>query len=242
MSDEKTPLMSRGITGRDALRGVISIAILAILCVCYWFALPAVQSPIIPRAPGGKDGPWVVRPILAVHFVAVAVLAAVTLPLITWPLWRIWKREDVALGTQFQPFQGQTGTYALLVVKASLLLAVYAVGLLFYLFSWTFIGPSGIEECLPWTTLHFSFQDISSLETIPSGERDESISKDGPRYTVKFKGGRSIEMSEENEGTTLDELTAMATFIAERSGRSWVRWSDGVPVEPNNKALRRPRE
>lgn len=229
MSGTETPVMSRGFTRVDATRAFISIAILAIVSVGYWFILPAVQSLIIPSAPGGKNGPWVLRPILAFHFGAVVMMAAVTLPLITRPLWKVWTREDAASGTRYDPFRGQPIKRALLIVKALMLLVIYAAGLLFYLLSWTVIGPDGIEQHLPWTTLNHSYQDISSLETIPSGEWSDSVSKDGPWYSVKFRGGRSITLSEDNEGTTLDELTAMTAFIAERSGRAWVRRSDSRP-------------
>jgi hypothetical protein len=229
MSNAETPVVPRGFTKVDAKRAFISVAILAIVSVCYWFALPAVQSLIIPSAPSGRYGPWVLRPILAFHFGAVVVMAAVTLPLITWPLWRVWAREDAASGTRYDPFQGRRIKHALLIVKSLLLLVLYAAALLFYLFSWEFIGPDGIEERLPWTTLNHSYQDISSLETIPAGQRSESISKDGPWYSVKFKGGRSITLSDDNEGITFEELTAMTAFIADRSGLVWERRRDARP-------------
>lgn len=226
MSDAKTPVRSRGFTRVDATRAFISVVILAIVSVCYWFTLPALQSLIVPSVPGGRNGPWVLRPILAFHFGAVVVMASVTVPLITWPLWKVWAREDATLGTRYDPFQGRPVKRALLVVKSLLLLAIYAAALLFYLLSWEVIGPQGIEQRLPWTTLNHSFQDISSLETIPNGERSESIRQDGPWYSVKFKGGRSFTLSEDNEGTTHEELTAMTAFIAERSGLVWARRSD----------------
>jgi hypothetical protein len=194
--------------------------------VCYWFALPAIQSLIIPNALGGRIGPWVVRPILAFHFGAMAVMAAVALPLIGRPIEKLWAREDAALGTRYDPFHGRRVKRGLFFVKAFLLLVIYASALVFYLLSWTKIGPDGIEEHLPWTTLTLSFQDIVSLETIPEGERSESITQNGPWYSIRFKSGRSISLSDDNEGTTPDELRAMTTYIADRSGLRWTRRSD----------------
>jgi len=226
MSDAETPTIPRRFSGIDAKRAFINGALLAVVALCYWFILPVIQSLIIPNAPGGRNGPWVVRPILAFHFGAMAVMAAVTLSLISRPLQRVWAREDSALGTRYDPFHGQTVNRGLFAVKVFLLLAIYASALVFYLFSWTKIGPDGIEERLPWTTRNYSFQDIVSLETIPDGERSESITQNGPWYSIEFKSGRSITLSDDNEGSMLDELRAMTAYIADHSGQRWVRRSD----------------
>ena len=97
---------------------------------------------------------------------------------------------------------------------------------MFYLLSWETVGPDGIEQHLPWTTLHHSFQDVSALETIPNSERSDALKQNGPWYSVKLRSGRSITWSLDNEGMTHDELTAMATFVARRSGLAWARRSD----------------
>jgi hypothetical protein len=99
MSDAETPTIPRRFSGIDAKRAFINGALLAVVALCYWFILPVIQSLIIPNAPGGRNGPWVVRPILAFHFGAMAVMAAVTLSLISRPLQRVWAREDSALKT-----------------------------------------------------------------------------------------------------------------------------------------------
>jgi hypothetical protein len=226
MSDTETPTMSRGFSKVDGKRAFIILVIVAIASVCYWFILPAIQALIIPNAPGGPNGPWVVRPIMAIHFCAVAVMAAVTVPFILRPIQRVWARQDAALGSRHDPFHGRPLMRVLFFVKGFLLLAVYASALVFYLFSWTIIGPNGIQQSLPWTTLNHSFQDIVSLETIPDGERSESITQNGPWYSIKLKSGRFISLSDANEGCTRDELSAMTTFIADRSGLAWARRSD----------------
>jgi hypothetical protein len=117
----------------------------------------------------------------------------------------------------------------LLVFKGLLLGVVYAAALVFYLFSWTVLGPDGIEERLPWTTFNHSFQDVGSLEMIPDGERSDSIKQNGPWYSINFKSGRSITLSDDIEGSTRTELSAMAAFIADRSGLAWARRSDARP-------------
>jgi len=226
MPDSEAPVVSRGFTTVDAKRAFVLVVILALVSVSYWFALPIVQSLILPSAPGGSSGPWVVRPILAFRFAAVVTMAAVTFPLITGPLRRVWAREDAALGTQYVPFRNRPFKRAGLYVKGILFGVIYAAGLLFYLLSWDVIGPNGIEEHLPWSALHHSYQDISSLETIPDSQWSESAKKDGPWYSVHCKDGRSIDLSDDNEGITRDELTAMTTFIAERAGLDWTRRSD----------------
>lgn len=226
MADSSTPRSLRRFSRLDAKRAFIFLAMLAIVGVCYWFLLPAVQSLIIPPAPGGDKGPWVVRPILAFHFGAVAVMAAATLPFLMTPLRRIWARQDAALGTRCDPLHDRPGKRVLLFIQGLLLLVFCAAALFFYLFSWTFIAPDGIGERLPWTVLNHSFQEIVSLETIPDGMRSESIKQDGPWYSVRFWNGRSLTLSEENEGTTLDELRAITAYIADRSGVVWARRID----------------
>ena len=226
MPDIDTPAISRSFSRVDARRAVIGIAIFVAVGACYWFLLPGIQSRIIPDAPGGTNGPWVLRPIFAVHFGAVAVMTTLTMPFIAGPLRRKWQHEDAALGSRYDPFAGQSVKNVLFLLKGTVLILVYTSALMFYLLSWVTIGSDGIEQHLPWTTLHHSFQDIESLETIPDGERSESIKQNGPWYSVKLQSGRDITWSLENEGITQDELTAMAAFVADRSGLAWERRRD----------------
>jgi hypothetical protein len=226
MPDIDTPAISRNFSRADGKRAIIGIAIFVAVGVCYWFMLPGIQSKIIPDAAGGTNGPWVLRPIFAFHFGAVAVMATVTLPFIAGPLKRKWKHEDAALGSRYDPFAGRPFKRVLFVLQGIILIIVYAAALMFYLMSWETIGPDGIEQHLPWTTLHHSFQDIESLETIPDGERSDSLKQNGPWYSVNLQGGRNITWSLDNEGITQDELTAMTTFVANRSGLAWARRSD----------------
>lgn len=224
--DRGTPAILRSFSRADVKRAGIRLAIFGVVCVCYWFILPGIQSQIIPDAPGGTNGPWVLRPIFAFRFGAMAVMASVTLPIIVGLLERRWKHGDAASGSGYDPFAGRPVERALFVFKGVLLLIIYAAALMFYLLSWETIGPDGMERHLPWTTLHHSFQDIASLETIPDGERSDSLKQNGPWYSINLRSGRSMTWSLDNEGITQDELTAITTFVARRSGLAWVRRSD----------------
>jgi len=226
MPETDAPAISRSFSRTDGKRAIISVAILLVVGTCYWFMLPLIQSTIVPDAPGGASGPWVLRPILAFHFGAAAVMASLTVPLIAGPLKRRWQHEDAATGSRYDPLAGRPVARGLFVFKGMLLLIVYAGALMFYLLSWQTVGPDGIEQHLPWSTLHHSFDDIASLETIPDGERSDSLKQNGPWYSIRLRSGRSITWSLENEGTTQDELAAMAAFVARRSGLAWARRSD----------------
>jgi hypothetical protein len=221
MPDTNTPAVSRGFGRTDGKRGIVAAAILLGSVACYWLVLPLIQSMIIPRAPGGANGPWVVRPEGPLRICAAAVLACVTVPFLAGPLKRKWDNEDAASGSRYDPLAGRPVKRALFVLKAIVLLTVWGAGLMFYLLSWETIGPDGMKEHLPWATLRHPFQDVASLETIPEGLRSDTLGKDGPWYAVKLRSGRTMTWSLDNEGMTRDELAAMTTFVAQRSGMAW---------------------
>jgi hypothetical protein len=229
MHDADLPVTSRNFSRVDARRAFSFLGTLVFVGAGYWFILPALQSQIIPNAPGGAAGPWVVRPILAFHAGAAAVLACLTVPLILGPVQKQWKREDAALSTRYDPFRGQPAARAAIMIKGGLLFLIYGCAFAFYLFSWTIIGPDGVEERLPWGKRKHAFQDINSLEAIPDGQRSDSIAQNGPWYSLTFQRGGSITLSHDNEGTTPAELTAMTSHIAKRSGLVWRRRADVRP-------------
>ena len=226
MPDTNTPAVSREFSSTDGKRGIVGAAILLGAVACYWLVLPVIQSMIIPRAAGGADGTWVVRPEGPLRVCAAAVMACVTVPFLARPLKRKWANEDAVSGSRYDPLAGRPVKRALFVLKAIVLLIVWGAGLMLYLFSWETIGPNGIEQHLPWTTLRHSFGDIASLETIPEGRRSDTLGKDGPWYAVRLRSGRSMTWSLDNEGMTRDELTAVTTFVAQRSGLEWMIRSD----------------
>jgi hypothetical protein len=187
----------------------------------YWFVLPAIQSRMIPNSNGAEDGPWVIRTIFAIRACAVAVLTCVTTPVILSPLRKAWAREDIELGTLYDPFRDRPIKRTLFFLQGALLLSIYASALVFYLFSWTTIHSDGIDQRLPWTTLHHSFQDIETLETIPEGKRSDSLVQNGPWYSIMFRSGRYVTFSLDNEGLDTNQLREITAFIAKQSGISW---------------------
>lgn len=226
VSYPSSPLAPRTFGRMDGTRLVITLAMLSGLAVGYWLLLPGIQSLIVPAAPGGANGPWVIRPILAFHFGAVAVLTAVTLPALLTPLQQRWSRLDAEAGTRYDPFRDRPASRFGLLLKAGLLLVIYAASLLFYLFSWTTVGPGGIEQQLPWGRRSYTYQQVATLETIPEGMRSEALRQNGPWYHLEFRDGLHTNWSLDNEGLTPDDLTAVTAYVSARTGLPWSRRSD----------------
>jgi hypothetical protein len=189
--------------------------------VYYWFALGAVQSLIIPSGPGGRFGPWVVRPSPYVHFIAVMCMAMATFMLVTW------LREGERMRARGD------GTLFRLLLSTTLLSAGL---LLWHLSVWEFIGPDGIEQRLPWTMEKHSYQDISSLELRPEFPLPHGIylTTDRLSYSITFKDGSSMTLTNNSEDITSEEWRAMIDFIAKRSGLVWKR-----PEEEVERAIRK---
>lgn len=213
----------------DAYRCIVILAVVGAVSACYWFVLPLFQSLFIAEALGSSDGSWVVRPTTACRYGAMATMAIVTCPFLLRPFQRAWAREDAESETRFDFFHDRPQKRRLLIVKGFLGFAVYASGLVFYLSSWTTIDVEGIQERMPWGRLNHSFQEIASLETVPDGERSESLVQNGPWYSINLKSGRRIWMSLDNEGSDRETLQSLADFIARRSGLTWVRRRDSRP-------------
>lgn len=226
MSQPVIPTATRDFSRPDAKRRFLTLACFACVGACNWLLLQLIQSQVIPKGVGGDNGPWVIRPILAFHFGAMAVMTAVSLPIFLAPLQRRWKREDTEAGTRYDPFTDQPLKQIRFIVASLLLLLVYGASLLFYLFSWTTIGPEGIVEHLPWGTLNHSFTDVVSLENIPDGMRSAKLQQDGPWYSINLRSGRSIRLSLDNEGLSSKDLMAVTEFVAARSRLAWAKRTD----------------
>jgi hypothetical protein len=214
---------------RDAARALVSLLTLAAIFAACYLVFPTIQCLIVPAAPAGKTGPWVIPPILAFHFGACAVATVALMPLVLTPLWRRWRAEDAAEGTKFDPFHNRPVTRVWLYVKGMVLAAIYLISLIFYLLSWTVVGPGGVEEHLPWGVKQHAFDKIVSLTMIPEGFRVDSLKKNGPWYQVRFEDGRRVTFGADNEGISKLELAATAHFIGLRAGRSWQVPSDARP-------------
>jgi len=226
MSQPVIPTATRDFSRPDAKRMFLTLACFVCVGACNWLLLQLIQSQVIPKGVGGDNGPWVIRPILAFHFGAMAIMTAVSLLILLAPLQRKWKREDTAAGTRYDPFTDQPLKQIRFIVASLLLLIVYGASLLFYLFSWTTIGPKGIVEHLPWGTLNHPFTDIASLECIPDGMRSATLQQDGPWYSINLRSGRSIRLSLDNEGLTSKDLIAVKEFVAARTRLAWAKRTD----------------
>jgi hypothetical protein len=213
----------------DAGRGAIVLVLLAVVFATWFFLLPWIQAAILPTAPGGSTGPWVIRPIVAVHFCACAILSAVTLPLLMTRLRIRWNAADAAAGTRFDPFRNRLGGKVGIFVAGGALLLIYAAALLLYLRCWDEVGPAGIQGRMPWGRKCHSFDQITSLKMIPSGMHSDGVARDGPWRRVVFVDGHTFIFGHENEGCSEAEVSAIARFIAERSGHAWRALADAGP-------------
>jgi hypothetical protein len=116
----------------------------------------------------------------------------------------------------------------MMLLGTGVLAITYAVPLVFYLFSWSVVGPAGIEEHLPWGRRSYSFDQIAFLETIPSGMHSSKVPGDGPWYFVRFVDGRTFGFGDE-EGCSEADFSTIATFIAGQSGQAWRVRPDAQP-------------
>ena len=202
-------------------RMLVTFGLMVAFFAASFFLLPLIQSWILPKAPGGISGPWIVRPIIASHFCACAIITAVSAAVVLRPIARRWRAADAERGIQFDPFNGRPAAKIALYTKGILLLMIYGFSLVAYLLSWTAVGPEGIEEHLPWGTRKYSYHRIVALQSIPRGFRSDAPVKNGPWNCVKFDDGREVTLSHDNEGLTPAELDSIAAFIADRAGHHW---------------------
>ena len=213
----------------DAGRSVVVLALLAVVFSAWFFLLPWIQAAVLPTATGGPQGPWVLRPIIAVRFCASAFLSALSLPFLMKRFGRRWNAADAAVGTRYDPFRGRPGGLAMMLLAGSALALIYGVALLFYVCSWTVVGPAGIEERLPWGRRSHSFDQIASLEMIPGGMHSDEVARDGPWHRIVFVDDRNFTFGNGNEGCSEAEISAIATFIAKQSRQTWRVRPDAKP-------------
>jgi hypothetical protein len=228
-------LPPRKFSRADFGRSAIALPLLAIAFAAWFFVLPCIQATILPSAPGGMAGPWVLRPIIAARFCATAFLAAITMPLFMVPLSKRWRAKDAELGSRYDPFRNRPFGKARIFLAGGALALIYAAALLAYVSCWDDIGPAGIVDRLPWVTKKHGFDQIASLETIPAGMHSDGVARDGPWYRINFTDGGNFTFGHENEGCSDDDISAIAKFIAERSKQAW-------QVRPDVKRNRRPWE
>lgn len=202
--------------------GVIVLAALAPVFTAWYFVLPYIQKAVIPTAPGGTTGPWVVRPIAADHYVACAAFTAASMGFIMLVRAPFRKRRNAvgtAAGTGHVSFYRQPFAKTKVFIANFAMVVVLASMVTFYFRSWTVFEPGGIEVQSPWGYKKYSYDQIKSLETVPDGFRSGPTA--GPSYTITLDHGLVINLSLRNEGCSKTDLSAIAAFIAEQSKRTW---------------------
>lgn len=199
------------------VRFCIVLVLLPVSFITYFFALPVIQSIVVPYAPGGDSGPWLVRPIEAMRFGSAAFLTAITGPVITsGPLRKLWQPHR-ELDSSIIP--KHSFRYYRYMVKGFLLMLVSAVAMAMYLFSWSYIGPDGIKQRFLWKSAYHTYDEIRALRIVFPALQSEAAK--GLKYCVDFKGP-DVTFGLENEGMTAQEVQALSMFIATRSGREWI--------------------
>ncbi|MEM7782796.1 MAG: hypothetical protein AAF939_07230 [Planctomycetota bacterium] len=228
LSEDSAQLSARKYSWIDAKRFIIFMSILAILTVFFWFLVPNIQAQILPQAPGGKNGPWVVKPHWNAHVAASVFFAAMIHPLFMIPLAEFWEREDISLGSEWKP-SIELPKWEIY-IRAGLFLTAFSFGMLMYFASWVEIGPDGVDKRFLWMNRHFSFEDVELLEMVADGDYSESSNEYGPWYRIKSENGFAT-FGLGNEGLTVEDLSAIASFVSDKVQLVWRRKSDSRSVD-----------
>jgi hypothetical protein len=220
-TESHTTITPRKFGQIDAGRCAIFLILLIGAFAAWFFILQWIQFAILPKVAGGERGPWLIRPIIALHFCACAITSMLSVPFLMKRFRDRWNARDAAVGTKYDPFCDRPGRKVGLMLKGGALALIYAAALPFYLYSWTIVTPGGIELQSPWGHRNYTFTQVRSLQIIPAGMRSDKLRKNGPWYQVEFADGRNFTFSSDNEGSRESEQSAIATFIAKHTGRSW---------------------
>lgn len=198
------------------VQGAILLILLLLGGAFYWFLLPFVQMLFLPASGPIDSGQWIVRPPLAIHACASAIMAIATLPFVITKLRKrgIFSQPNPNFTPSKRPI-----AFAIVCLQATVLCLVYSSALIFYLFSWATVSDAGVEEHFPWTTRTYSFENVVALHILPSGDHNQF----GPYYSIKFKNKRSWGLSLDNEGMSEELLKTISTLVAERSNKEWVK-------------------
>ena len=186
-----------------------------------FYLLPLLQQFVIPKLPGGTQGPWVLRPNLKVHGIASIAAAFISVRIAQIYLARRRRDQDAAKGTQHEPSHGRPFDNAYKALKNGAILLILGSFLPAYFYSCTLITENGIEVRTLLGPERHTFAEVAVLRTIPSGMYNTTISRGGPWYGIGFADGTSCTFGALNEGITEAELSAIALFISQRTGESW---------------------
>jgi hypothetical protein len=216
----------RGFGSSDVGRAATLVFLMVALMAGSFFLLAWIQGLILPVLPGGAQGPWLIRPILALHLAASAVVTCVLGPVLMINLRRQWKAQDVAAGSRYDPYAHRPLRKLSLMAVGLVIAVMYGMGGLFYLMSWQVVGPEGIEMRSPWGRKNYAFNEIRWLDTIPAGMHSNSLGRGGPWYQVQFMDGNKMSFGSDNEKSSTAELATIASYIATQSKRRWQVYDD----------------
>lgn len=216
-SDQGRGVAPRTTAERVTLAGRMAISLLALGAVfgLFWLALPILRTALQPVAPPGG---WVLGPPVALRFAACAVLSACSFPWMLRPLGRRWRERDLAeRGAPLDPLAASPARKTGALIQGMLLLAVYGAGGAFYFTSYTEVLLDRIIVHGPLGARSHGYAEVSAMELqAPTGGQPE-------RYALRFKDGRWAYFGSDAEGTTSDEISAIAAHLSARTGLSWLR-------------------
>ncbi len=195
-------------------------AILVIAAVASFFLLPFAQALMIPQGAGGVDGPSVIRPLLAAHVLGSLFIGAMTALFASVTLGEGWSEEeptDVPMPPASRPSILKVIIY-IWFVKCFLVCGIFLV---LYLDSWCVITADGIRVQQPLGARNYSFAHIRDLRLDPRGHLPFADKDDQYGYTLEFIDGRTYYFNLKNEGLGKAEMTSIASFLSEKTGKPW---------------------
>lgn len=196
-------------------RAVVALALLAAVFAAYWMALPVVRAGLQPVAAPGE---WVLGPAHALRFAACTVLSAMTVPVLLRALLRPPPPQTPDPARDL--LERVPVVRSALLIKGSLLFAVYAVCGAFYLASYTVVGADRLAIHSPLGVRTYSYDQITALSlTPPRGGQ-------AARYGMRFRDDRWGYFSADREGVSEADVAAVAAHVAARVGRGWPAASD----------------
>jgi hypothetical protein len=221
MAEDTLP--GRSFSGMDARRTAIFAALAVGAFTAWYLLLPWLQAWVLPESRGGDVGPWVIRPIAALHYCACAILTALSLAVLLRYFARRWRVQDAAAGSRYNPYRDRPFAKARILLASAVLAVVYGAALVYFLLSWTVVDAAGITERLPWRSRTHSYDEIRLLEIVSKHTRNHQsgLIGDGPWHRIEFQDGLSLVFGPDNEGCNEVEASKIAKYVAGRSKQIW---------------------
>lgn len=149
--------------------------------------LPVViQASLLPKAPGGAEGPWLIPPDQSGRVVGCIAIAGILTLLLTLPFHKRWKANSLAAGywrfddiPHFYPPLHPCGPAVDPLIAAAMLSR--------YFCSWRLISTDGIQVRMPHAQTDYRFEHITALGLKPLPIPTEI---DRYKYYIHFADGR----------------------------------------------------